>query len=110
MEGPDPMLPEIDMCPACGYSWVTLRKEELASLRSRLAKAEKVLDIEHLAAVFHNAWWHWSKTVAEGGLSADRLERWRSYWVPYADLPESAKELDRDWGRTALADWEKRDE
>jgi hypothetical protein len=46
----------------------------------------------------------WSKSIAEKEkLSPDRVERWRTFWKPYADLPEEIKEMDKSWARRALA-------
>jgi hypothetical protein len=61
--------------------------------------------IERLADLEHQQWMHWAQAVieAEPGLAPDRVARWRSSFVPYADLPEHLKELDRTWARRALA-------
>jgi len=53
---------------------------------------------EELAALEHQQWWEWSKTVArEEDISKERIERWRQYWKPYEDLPEDVKDHDRKW-------------
>ncbi len=63
-----------------------------ASLRERLAELE------------HEQWIEWSRTLAAGeSLSAERLARWHARWVPYAELTEEAKELDRAYADRILA-------
>ena len=61
--------------------------------------------LERLAAAEHEQWMHWAAAVlaAEPGLSATRRASWQAAMVPYAQLDESAKELDRVWARKALA-------
>lgn len=54
--------------------------------------------IEALAALEHDQWIAWSKTVAHE-VSDDRRKRWETYWVPYSDLDEETKEKDREWAR-----------
>ncbi|MCH9684356.1 MAG: hypothetical protein K0V04_23175 [Deltaproteobacteria bacterium] len=59
--------------------------------------------IERLAEIEHLQWMQWSKSVADE-VSPERRERWARYWVPYAELPEDIKELDRAWARKVLAE------
>ena len=60
--------------------------------------------LERLAAAEHDQWCHWASTVlaSEPGLSAARRASWQAAMVPYAQLDEAAKELDRVWARKAL--------
>jgi hypothetical protein len=62
---------------------------------------------EALAEVFHDAWSHWSKAVKDDIKSPDRVSRWESSWVPYAQLDESTKDMDREWADEALEKIEK---
>ncbi len=62
--------------------------------------------LERLARVEHQQWMEWSQAVADE-VSPQRRERWQRYWVPYEDLPEEIKELDRQWARRALAEMER---
>ena len=57
--------------------------------------------LERLAEVEHEQWMAWSQSVASE-VSAERRQRWQSCWVPYEDLPEEMKELDRLWARRML--------
>jgi Zn ribbon nucleic-acid-binding protein len=57
--------------------------------------------VERVAEVEHEQWMAWSKNVA-GEVSDERRARWAKYWVPYKDLPDDVKELDREWARKAL--------
>ena len=59
------------------------------------ARLERVAEIEHIQ------WMEWSKNVAKE-VSPERQERWARYWVPYSELPDDIKELDREWARKAL--------
>lgn len=71
---------------------------------------------EWLSDKEHVQWVHWSQAVAkdiEVALQAlsdnhaedtqayralkNRLERWKEFWKPYADLTEEIKEYDREW-------------
>lgn len=64
---------------------------ELATLRERLA------EIEHLQ------WCDWSKAVAESErVSPERLAAWSRRWVPYAELAEADKDLDRVYADMVL--------
>ena len=57
--------------------------------------------LERLAELEHEQWVAWSRAVA-AEVSADRRRRWQACWVPYAELPEAVKELDRAWARKVL--------
>jgi len=57
--------------------------------------------LERLAELEHEQWMAWSQSVA-GEVSAERRQRWQACWVPYQDLPEEVKELDRLWARKVL--------
>lgn len=60
--------------------------------------------VELLAALEHDQWEAWSRRVAdEEDLSTERMGRWRSYWVPYEDLPDDVKEYDREYARQVLS-------
>jgi hypothetical protein len=58
--------------------------------------------LERLAELEHEQWVAWSRAVA-GEVSEERRRRWQAWWVPYRELPESAKEEDRAWARKVLA-------
>jgi hypothetical protein len=57
--------------------------------------------LERLAELEHEQWMAWSQSVA-GQVSAECRQRWQACWVPYQDLPEEVKELDRIWARKVL--------
>jgi hypothetical protein len=61
--------------------------------------------IERLADLEHQQWMSWAKTLIleEPGLAPERVARWRSSFIPYADLPEPLKDLDRTWARRVFA-------
>lgn len=60
--------------------------------------------LEKLAALEHEQWIEWARTVAESetGISATRLARWEQYFVPYDQLTEEVKEYDRAWARKII--------
>lgn len=68
------------------------------TLSKRVPKQEL---LEKLAALEHAQWISWSRAVAEE-VSAERVERWRNFWVPYEDLPEEVKQLDRVWAEQVI--------
>ena len=50
---------------------------------------------EDLAGLLHVIWSEWSMEISKAeGLSEERLERWRTFWIPYGDLPDPIKETD----------------
>jgi hypothetical protein len=49
--------------------------------------------LERLAEVSHDQWVEWSRRLAA------QKSRWHRLWVPYADLPEEAKEMNRETAR-----------
>jgi hypothetical protein len=57
--------------------------------------------VERVAAVEHAQWTAWSRSVA-AEVSPARRARWEKYWIPYEELPEDVKELDREWARKAI--------
>lgn len=63
--------------------------------------AEKEL-IEKLAALEHEQWMAWAKDVMDE-VSPERKARWQPYFIPYSELPEEVKELDRKFARKVLA-------
>jgi len=56
---------------------------------------------EELAALEHEQWMEWTKSVAQE-VSVKRRRRWEKYWVPYTELDEKVKEWDREWARKVL--------
>lgn len=64
----------------------------------------EALDREALAALEHEQWMAWSQDIAsKETLSAERLDRWRRLWVPYDQLTEDQKDMDREWADKVLA-------
>lgn len=74
-------------------------KEEVTSVvESRLSNLR-----EALAELEHDKWVEWSKAIAEKEqVSPERLERWKGCWVPYAELSEEKKEIDRMYADRVL--------
>jgi hypothetical protein len=53
---------------------------------------------ESFAAIVHEQWECWSQQAASE-VSPETQLRWQRYWVPYEELSEDSKELDREWAR-----------
>lgn len=61
------------------------------------------LEIEALAAIEHEQWMEWAKSImATVHIPPERQARWTNLMVPYSELSEENKELDRKWARKAL--------
>lgn len=76
------------------------RAEAVEAYAARLREA-----VEDFAAIEHDQWMTWARSVISAddvSIGPERLARWRSYMVPYADLSESVKEHDRVWARAVL--------
>jgi hypothetical protein len=87
-----------------GANIATELARQLRTAEARIEALEKMLNIERLAALIHDEWVTWSQTLAERGeVIAEKIERWRAYWVPYVDLPAPVKEQDREWARKVAA-------
>jgi hypothetical protein len=82
-------------CPACGLPQLWYA-----------SSATQVYDrlVEELAALEHEQWMCWSKSVAIAeAVPKEVREQWSAFWRPYHRLePESLKELDRHWARRVL--------
>ncbi|NMH88970.1 hypothetical protein [Flavivirga algicola] len=65
---------------------------------------EKTELLEILAELEHIQWTNWAKNlIKRESLSIETIERWESYFVPYKNLPENIKELDRDYARKVMS-------
>ena len=60
--------------------------------------------VEKLSKYVHEEMWiKWAKTIADQeNLSSDRIRRWENLYVPYEELSEEMKELDRKFAREIL--------
>ena len=59
--------------------------------------------LEALAALEHEQWMAWSKSIAEKvTLTPEHLARWKYLWRPYDKLPEEEKKRDRIWAEKVL--------
>jgi hypothetical protein len=65
-------------------------------------KALRTELVEALAEVEHRQWLKWAESV-QGEVSEERRARWVTYMVPYDQLDEATKDLDREWAEEALA-------
>ncbi|MHA1302079.1 MAG: DNA polymerase ligase N-terminal domain-containing protein [Candidatus Heimdallarchaeaceae archaeon] len=87
---------------------LTFRMEKLMPKKSSLSNkaASEKKKIEQLAALEHEQWMSWSKSVEP---VSDKQERkWERNWKPYADLPEKEKDKDRIWAKKVLKITEKK--
>jgi len=55
--------------------------------------------LEALAQLEHNQWMDWAKNLMEKepAISQARKDRWTAFMVPYDQLDEAAKNMDRIW-------------
>ena len=59
---------------------------------------------EQIAAVEHNVWMTWAKTILEKeSITIERQQRWGKFFIPYAELPEKEKDKDRKQADKVLA-------
>ncbi len=61
--------------------------------------------LEALASIEHEQWVHWASGLlkVEPNLSTERVARWKRLMVPYDQLPEDVKEVDRMLARKVVA-------
>ena len=71
-----------------------VREEERARIKGAL---------EVLAELEHEQWEAWSRTIAQQGLTPERIARWEKTWVPYNELDDATQEYDRVWARLVIA-------
>lgn len=58
--------------------------------------------LDKLAEIEHEQWLHWANAV-KGEVTPERAKRWGSYMVPYSELSEKAKDMDRLWATKVIA-------
>ena len=58
--------------------------------------------LEKLSELEHEQWVVWSKALADE-VGPERRRRWEAMWIPYSQLTETLKEVDRQWARKVLA-------
>ena len=80
--------------------------KQRADRKWRLAHPEAAVQepelLERLAAIEHEQWIEWSRTIAQEGLTPERIARWAGFWRPYEELDEPTKNYDRKWARKVL--------
>ncbi len=57
--------------------------------------------LEDLAALEHEQWAKWTDKV-QFYVPPVHYYRWQKYRIPYIELPDDVKELDREWARKVL--------
>lgn len=59
--------------------------------------------IERLSEEIHNIWCKWATSIMQTEtISQERADRWKSCMIPYQELSEDMKELDRVVARQLL--------
>lgn len=66
-----------------------------------LTKEQRTEILEKIAAVQHDAWQHWAEEVASE-VSEERRARWEEFFVPYDQLDETTKDMDREWAEKVM--------
>ena len=60
--------------------------------------------LEQLAELEHQQWMDWAQALMrKEKLSKETVEKWNSYFVPYHQLSEEIKELDRVYARKVIS-------
>lgn len=68
----------------------------------KIANKESNL-LEKLVALEHIQWMSWAKNIIKNeNLSKTSIKKWESYFIPYEELPDEIKELDRNYARKIL--------
>ena len=74
----------------------------------KLTESKKIELLEKLAKLEHQQWMLWATHVLETeNISIETRNRWESDFIPYGDLPESIKKLDRPFANKSLDVFEK---
>lgn len=64
--------------------------------------------LEELAELEHQQWQQWAQnSINKRNVPEQVKSRWQKYFVPYQDLSEEVKELDRVYARKVLAIFER---
>lgn len=59
--------------------------------------------LEKLASLEHDQWMRWAKDILrDENISSATRERWESSFIPYGELSDDLKELDREFARKTL--------
>jgi hypothetical protein len=81
--------------------WLMVTALGVAAAAGYSCRSRRDTTLERVAALEHEQWMAWSKAVASE-VSPERRARWEKYWVPYDQLPEDIKEIDREWARKVI--------
>ncbi len=62
------------------------------------------MNLEIISSEIHSMWMSWAKKIVqEENISKERIERWeKECFLPYSELSESMKELDRKFARRII--------
>ena len=59
--------------------------------------------IEKLAELEHSQWMHWAGGLIQQGKITEGIAiEWSQFMVPYEELDEDAKEIDRMWAKRVI--------
>ena len=63
-----------------------------------------IMDIETISSEIHSMWMSWAKKIVqEENISKERIKRWeKECFLPYEELSEEMKELDRKFARKII--------
>ena len=62
--------------------------------------------IEELADIEHKQWWSWTLAL-EPKMPKEVVARWKRNQIPYSELSEMDKDLDRRWAMVVYSVFEK---
>lgn len=98
-----------DQPPYCMPCFVSKKMQERYSVQKEYTFNENEL-LEKFAAICHDQWVYWSIAVFKRLISKPHTieagnvvyDRWAPNWIPYHELSEEIKELDRKYARKFL--------
>jgi len=68
-----------------------------------MSEYNEELLLEKLAALEHEQWIEWAKDLIDkGNVDKERADNWEEKMIPYIELSEEDKEMDREFARKVI--------
>ena len=69
----------------------------------KLTEKQKNELLEKLSQLEHEQWMKWAKHILENeNISEETRKKWEEDFIPYSELPENIKKLDRPFAQKSL--------